>query len=170
MNVRRLTVIGRIRKGTIHQRRGFSLIEVAIVVLVIGIAAAVAFPRYGDSVMRHRVLLAGERIAADLRVARNQAMSTSRRITVKFDTATHSYTIPGLPDQDHPGRDHFVNLREAPFHVSLVSADFGGTAELSFDPFGMPVGGGSISVGSPDYLSTVTVDAGGRVAVSDPSP
>jgi len=67
---------------------GFSLIELAVVVTIIGIFAMLAFPEMGDaSLERHTYDDAGQ-ILGLVRAARTRAMGRGAAVTVTFDTVT----------------------------------------------------------------------------------
>ena len=56
-------------------RGAFSLVEVIVVVLILGILTAVAAPRMSTALQHHRLEVASARIIADLELARKTAMS-----------------------------------------------------------------------------------------------
>ena len=127
--------------------------------LIIGIVAAVAIPRYADTLHRYRADSAAKRIVADLTLARQQAMSSSSSQTVQFTTpAADSYTLVGMSDLDHSSATYVVDLSASPYNTSINSASFGGDADLIFDGFGIPDSKGSVVVESGGYQVTVTVD------------
>ncbi len=148
------------------RRTGLSLIELVIVVLIVGIAGAVAVPRFADSLAYRRARSAAERIRADFELARRKARMASQDQLVQFDAAAHAYTLVGAADLDHPDREYQVRLWEAPYGAAIVSADFGGDADLVFDGHGMPDSGGAVVIQSGPYQCAVTVDAStGQAAV-----
>lgn len=144
-----------------HRRRprsGFTLPDVLISVLIIGILAAVAGPKYAKTVKLLRAESAAKRIKVDLGLARQNAISSSAAQTVQFTPSTDSYTLPGMADLNHSSQTYSVDLAAVPYDVVLVSATLGADTDIQFDQYGQPDSGGTITVQSGNFLQTVTVD------------
>ncbi len=139
-------------------RNGFTLLELIIVTMIIGILSVVATPRFVDALMEHRVEAAARQLRSDFSKARVHAKTTSAAQLVQFDTAANSYTLPGVPDLNHPSQNYRVSV-ESRFSTSVVSADCGGDTELSFDGHGMPDSSAEIVLQSGQHQRTVLVDA-----------
>lgn len=66
-------------------RRGFSMVELAVVLVVIGALAAIAVPRLGASGTHARLEAAGREVASILMAVRDEARASSTTIAVRFD-------------------------------------------------------------------------------------
>ena len=139
-------------------RHAFTLLELTIVTMIIGILSAVAAPRFVDALMEYRVEAAARQLHSDLAKARVRAKTTSASQVVQFDPAANSYTLPGVPDIDHPSQDYRVSV-ESKFKASIALVDCGGDAQLSFDGYGISDSGGEIVLQSGQHQITVLVDA-----------
>ena len=148
----------------------FTLVELVIVVLVLGILAAAGAPRFAASLRYHRVESAARRVAADLRMAQRLARTASSDKTVSFDVGGDGYSIfPDVDDFDRPGQPYAVDLAAAPFAASVLSANFGGDSTVIFNGYGAPDSGGQVVVASGGERRTITVDgASGAVAIAEP--
>jgi Tfp pilus assembly protein FimT len=140
-------------------RIGIALIDLVITTLLIGILAGAALPRFADSLQRHRVQSAAQRVVADLRLLRSQAVATSRSLRVDFNTGQGSYTLVGVNSADRPGSTASISLADYPYRVTLASVSVGGDASLTFDLHGRPDSGGTIQVSAGGYSQTVTIQS-----------
>jgi prepilin-type N-terminal cleavage/methylation domain-containing protein len=140
-------------------RRAFSLMELVVVLAIVAITAAIAAPRYANAIARYRAETAARRVAADLAYARSLARQTSADQTVVFDPPTDVYTLAGVDDPDRPGQPYTVALADRPYHADLTAASFGGVKSVTFDGFGTPSSGGTVTIRVGDYLYTLTVEA-----------
>ena len=74
--------------------RGFTLIELVIVVAIFGVLAALAGPAFSDFVIRQRIRNAGYDLMADLTFARSEAVKRNKSVTVsKSGTWTGGWAI-----------------------------------------------------------------------------
>src|SRR6056297_2096158 len=84
------------------KRRGLSLLELTVVLLLLGIVAAVAQPKFSETLSRYRVEAAAARLQSDLVYAQTLARVRSRATTVRFFVAAEgfpsAYRLERVPD------------------------------------------------------------------------
>jgi prepilin-type N-terminal cleavage/methylation domain-containing protein len=145
--------------GTRPGRTAFSLLEVVLVVAILVVLAAIAAPRYARATCGYRAEAAARRIVADLALARRSARNAGARRTVSFSTESHEYAIAGLPGLNDPAQGYRVVLADRPYEARVVSADFGGDAELVFDGYGAADSDGQVVLQVGDVRKTVIFTA-----------
>jgi prepilin-type N-terminal cleavage/methylation domain-containing protein len=147
-----------------RQRDAFTMIELVIVVLIVGILAAAAAPRYVKAMDATQAKAAAIHLAGDLKYARQLARQTSQEIKVTFDVTTNSYTLEGIKNRDRHDRDYIVTLSSNEFNAEITSADFSGSNSLTFNIYGHANSAGTVVVRCGNRTETVVVDAYGQVS------
>lgn len=144
---------------TAHRRlrNGFTLIELIIVTLIVGIMAAVIAPSYRDSLAHFRAEAAAQRIVSDLRYARRLAKTSAGEQSVEFAPDQNQYELPGVGHPDRPLDRYRVELSKTGYPASLASVDFDGNVDVTFDMYGQPFSGSPLA---PLTAGTVVVQSG----------
>ncbi|MGH7177267.1 MAG: pilus assembly FimT family protein [Tepidisphaeraceae bacterium] len=155
----------------------FSLVELVMVLAIICVLAGIAIPRYGRAAAGYRARSAAQRIAADIAMCQSTARSTSSSQNVVITPSSNSYVVSGQRGMDSSSSTYRVTLSAEPYRstVVLVSLNNGGTTSvvfgsnsgtITFDGFGVPDRGATISVQAGAIVSRVTVDPNtGRATV-----
>lgn len=148
------------RPATLRRRRALTIVELVVVVLVMGMLAAVATPAFLDSLLFHRVESAARRVKADLELARHTARLTSATQSVSFTTI--GYTLNNVPNaSDKPNAQYVVDLAAPPFELDSVAANFPlfvPTTSISFDGYGAPSSPGTVVLKCKRHECTVALD------------
>ncbi len=159
--------------------RAYTLIELLIVILVLGIAAALVVPSMGGTGSL-RVQAAVRTIVADLTEAQSDALAFQKGRAVVFDVDHNSYSIVDVNgaeldlDNDVTAR---TTIKGAEFgDAKIESVDCDGDATLVFDEMGSPVkepmgtdpsANGTIVVTGSGQKFTITIEAyTGRITVA----
>ncbi|MHC4992265.1 MAG: GspH/FimT family pseudopilin [Planctomycetota bacterium] len=128
----------------VRPRRGTSLVEVVVVLVVIGTVAAIAQPRYATALARYRADSAARRIIADLAAARQRARATGVPQAFVVHVASDVYwtgdaeiLLDAAIDPNTTPEVTVVRLAVAPYHADIhnyMTAE-GGSA-VTFDAYG----------------------------------
>lgn len=140
-------------------RDGFTLAELVIAVLVMGILAAVAAPQFAQALNHYHLEAATARIISDLDMARQHARRIGKNQPISF-SLPDSYTLTGMTDPDHPAQEHAVNLTQAGHPVTITTADFDTDTTVTFDMYGHPLAGSPLTPLASD--GTVQIAIGGQ--------
>jgi prepilin-type N-terminal cleavage/methylation domain-containing protein len=75
--------------------KGFSLVELMVVLAIIGIIGVISVPNVVTGIPKYRVKAAASDMAANLRKARSLAIKEHRDVTIFFDPDNKRYSIDG---------------------------------------------------------------------------
>lgn len=136
---------GRWRWENTVSPRGFSLLELTVVLVVTAIVAGMGIVRYSGAQATYRVDLAARRMTADLEKTRREARATGEPYFFELDAgrsayrhgpeSTRSLTAAQLAAQ--PVKPTVVAMKESPYGVSVSGVTWTNTGNhLFFDGFG----------------------------------
>ncbi|MEE9220767.1 MAG: GspH/FimT family pseudopilin [candidate division NC10 bacterium] len=141
------------------QEAGFTLIEIVIVVILVGIISALALPRF----VSPSASLAARRLAADIQYAKGLAIRLQTKSGVFFmDSSTYR-----VFQDDDVSTAAFDPVTGGNFEVSIsglfsdatLDSNFGNT--LKFDALGTPLDGSDAPLTSPP-ANEITITSGGE--------
>jgi len=135
--------------------KGFTLIEMISVILVLGIISAVAIPMFDQGTIN--ATLVANTVQTDIQYTQELAMTRNQDITISFGASATSYNLPTDPSGIWP-----ADPRALPQGVTIQDA-----VDVTFNKHGeISSGGAVVTLNASDTLMTVTVQGyTGRVTV-----
>ena len=148
-----------------RSRRGFTLVDLTLTLLILGIITATATPKLSATVLRYQVDAAARRVEADINYIQSHARYTSAPCSITFTASPPSYTTTGVTHVNNSGQTYAVNLNTIGYSVAL-SASINGGSSLTYNASGVPQAGlplaaltsGTITITRGNQTKTVTID------------
>ncbi len=153
--------------------RGFSVVEVIVVLMIISIVLAFALPAANRAIAAYNLRSAGDHMAERLTAVRALSMAKNRTVTFSFKASTGKYGFDftptgapdGLPDTTDPA-DPSIDYRIETLPYGITgSAD----QQVSFNSRGeIPIGATAQTFTMTDYggrTVRVSVNLRGKVSV-----
>ncbi len=140
-----------------HSEAGFSMVELMVVILVMGIIAAFAIPQATRAVYSYRVHSDAARLAAQLNITRFRATSQYTPYSLALDTATfpNSMNLNRLCGTNTSGCGSTTGTCTSQYYTSYQTE--GGPQYISEgDTFSTTNPGGSVMPGSITSASAAT--------------
>jgi Tfp pilus assembly protein FimT len=140
--------------------KGFSLIELVIIIVLIGIFTTIALTRTNTGMATIREQIAIDQITNDIDLARSMAFAKNEAITIKFDVNQESYSVHSesgiIVDFPNSGGDGVISLDNSYLrNLDIKAANFGNSSDLQFQPLGDPISGGTIELNT----KTITIES-----------
>ena len=148
-----MTVIKKYKKRNKACSNGFSLIELVVIIMVLGILAAVASTRMKDVTGGVSVSVAINQITSDLDLIKELSLASHENMSIVFNDITNSYTIKqgGNIMVDYPGSENgIVDISDGNLsNVSIASSNL----TLNIDKWGNYLNGGIITLNGTHNIS-----------------
>ena len=133
---------------------GFTLTELIVVILLIGIFGSIGLTRVNSQISNIRIQVAIDQLTADIDLLKSMAFARHDTLTMVFSTANDSYTVYTGPDGSRSAVTDFsnsasgvVSFQNASFaNVDITAVSFGGQPEIQFLPLGDLKSGGTITI------------------------
>jgi type II secretion system protein H len=118
-------------------RAGFTLMELLIVIVLIGVVAGMAIPRFDGWIGVTRLDSTASEFMSDVSFARMAAVQSGVRTRLVVDPPNRRYEILRLEADGT-----WLRIKTAPWHETVQT--FGPAATLEFDSRGLLLSGGGI--------------------------
>lgn len=139
---------------------GFTLLEMLVVLMIMGLVAALTIPTFGTGVSSTALKGAARDVAAGLRLARGQAITQRAEAALELDVAARSFRVP--PDPRVHSLPSGIELKLFTAQRDLVNEQVGA---VRFYPDGGS-DGGRITLAAGERKFDVDVDwLTGRIAI-----
>ena len=145
-------------------KKGWTIIELVVTILLIGILAGLGIPAYRNQIIKANLKSSREDILSTFRLAQTSAVSERVIYRVNFDVGNKGYQIGRDPEGD--GTFVYENLRLLPQNVSFVGSD----TYFEFLPdriINMPFSDIMITNGNGDVRFFVTGGTGYKIEIEE---
>jgi type II secretory pathway pseudopilin PulG len=149
---------GGVRSQCTPLRGAYSIFELVVVLLIVGIVGATAAPSYFRSLQYHQIESAARRLKHDLEYLQATARTQSSSLTMEFDEMAYTMGGEALQGLDRV-EDYRVELGAAPYAVHNVDVNLGGQPAIVFNGYGETTHDATITLTVGSQTRTIQVVA-----------
>ena len=150
------------RTQLVSQRAGFTLVELMITVVVIGLVVRVATVNMLPEMPHYRLTSAATQLAWTFRALRMRAISQHHPVTVTF-TNNHVYTV--WTDRNDNGISDSGEVQTIDINGAYPGVQLASTADPTFNSMGTVTNLPTITLTNPTGSKTLTMNILGDVTV-----
>ena len=143
-------------------RRGFTAIEMIIVVVIIGLMAAAVMPRISRIVAEQRIRSVQSAVAGDLELAFAMAMREHKPVTVTYNSTTKVLAIADRASSTVL-KSRYLGQNQS---ASVTGVTLNPAAGITIFPPGIASGSLTVTVTNGAYTRTIAVTRAGMVTKS----
>jgi len=148
-----------------HNQKGFSLIELIVVITIIAIAVGIIIPVYSSMKPKLRLNGAARQIHGDLMRAKMQAVSQNNKFRIIY-VDDHQYKIlDDDDDSDDVNGNESIVTKDIQTNYYDVTYSSSNSNNLIFSPRGTAANLTTITLTNPCGTSTVSVSITGRIKI-----
>ena len=126
---------------------GFSVVELLVVISVVGVILAFSFVSLQQGMPGHQLQGTSTKLASELRLARQKAVTENNNYTITFDPASESYEIWDDDESDgYRSSGEEVRVLPLPQGVQFGTINIGASNALTFRPNGSADKGGYVDL------------------------
>ena len=152
-----MTLMKHDKNQVLQISKGFSLIELIVIMTLLGILVALASTRIKDISVNVRVSAATNQITSDIELIKETALAKHENMSITYNQEQNNYTIRknGSVMTDYPGSDSgIINLSEGMFSgVDITQVNINGSNVINFDKWGNVLNNGTITLNQNHIIS-----------------
>ena len=141
----------------LKSREGFTLIEILMTMIIMGILMSVAVPNFSKWKEKHEINGQAQKVYFDLMLARTSAVKNNNLVRVTFNTTSHTYTIHDDTNDDGT-QDSGEGVKSVALENDINFAYNTGITDIDGNTISAPVSFGGSQV--------VTFDSRGQASAS----
>jgi competence protein ComGD len=151
----------KVKKNPRSNQLGFTFPEMLIVLILIAIVAGIGYGAFSRMAVNSSLRTAARDIASDFQLARQRAMAENTNLTITFDSANHTYTVPQAG-----GGTLTKSLASYSASIIFTNVNLSGGNSIVFLPRGTTQQWGNLALqNNRGSTATITVNSTGRANV-----
>ncbi len=150
-----------------NEERGFSLVELMVVMIITSIILACSFVSLQHGMPGHELRATSSKLASELRLARQKAVAENNNYMIIFDPSSEIYTIWDDDRSDgYHSAGEAVRIISLPEDIEFGVVNIGASNSVTFRPNGSTDKGGFVEIcnGSSHRRRVDVVKATGAVS------
>jgi type IV fimbrial biogenesis protein FimT len=146
-------------------KKGFTLVEIAVTLSILGIMAAMSIPTYISWLPKHRLQISARQIYDDLNLAKMEAVKRNTDVCITFSSANNNYTV--FVDTNGDGIQNDGSTTILKNNIALENGvSINNAATIGFNNRGMAYNTGNVNVTNPTgVIMRVNVITTGYISI-----